>query len=92
MYSVPPYKIKATLRGCMMGEINNTETKHCEVCPLNFYSFDVDDKECTPCPIKKMICLGGAETKVKPDYWRPNITTDYIIPCRLKGVCVGEIE
>mmetsp|Transcript_39069 Transcript_39069/g.34754 ORF Transcript_39069/g.34754 Transcript_39069/m.34754 type:complete len:119 (+) Transcript_39069:1561-1917(+) len=36
-----------------------------------------------------MTCFGGAVTHVKPGFWRPNDTTDFVKACRISDVCLG---
>ena len=83
------YYIK--LRGCVVGEINNTNTGECLFCKSGTYSLVTNDTKCHGCPIGAT-CYGGANITVIPGYYRSiaNNSILNIVPCNDSGKrCLG---
>ena len=81
--------LRVTLRGCIMGEHNDTSNGICNPCPSGNYSLN-PVFACKPCPANAT-CKGGAYIAPMEGFWRPNTTTDVIHKCiDSQGRCLGE--
>ena len=79
---------QATLRGCVLGEINASDTGLCTPCPAGKYSSNPTDEICKNC-LDGAECPGGSIVNVQAGYWRPNTTADYILICPNQALCLG---
>jgi hypothetical protein len=63
----------------------------CIDCPPGTYKLEeaVSGQDCTPCNDFKMTCDGKNQIYPKANFWRGDITSDYFIPCREPGACIG---
>lgn len=83
-----PFKINIALRSCIPGEIYDSKTASCILCPANTYSFNVKDKKCKEC-LSGTSCYGGSDVTVNTGYWRPNIFSEKVFKCRpFAGSCL----
>ena len=57
------------LRACVAGEINNTNTQECVLCPTGTYSLYPNDNKCLDCPLGAY-CYGGANVTIDAGYYR----------------------
>ena len=78
--------IKLLLRSCVPGEIISNSV--CDLCVAGTYSFDTSDTLCKNCP-SGLTCHSGANTTVARDYWRPSNTSELLLECYAKDICLG---
>lgn len=79
---------QATLRGCVLGEVNASDTALCTPCPGGKYSSHPSEEICKNC-LDGADCPGGSVVNVQTGYWRPNTSADYILPCSNPALCLG---
>ncbi|EAR87180.2 transmembrane protein, putative (macronuclear) [Tetrahymena thermophila SB210] len=83
------FNILINFRLCGPGEkINNlNQVTECQICPQNYYSFDVSN--CLECP-QGATCYGGTNIVANSGYWRKSNTSNLLIDCsNLSENCVG---
>ncbi|EAR87179.2 transmembrane protein, putative (macronuclear) [Tetrahymena thermophila SB210] len=83
------FNILINFRLCGPGEkINNlNQVTECQICPQNYYSFDVSN--CLECP-QGATCYGGTNIVANSGYWRKSNTSNLLIDCsNLPENCVG---
>lgn len=78
--------INLLLRSCYIGEIIKNSV--CDICVSGTYSFNTNDTVCKSCP-GGMTCHGGANTTVSRDHWRPLNTSELLLECYAKDICLG---
>jgi predicted outer membrane repeat protein len=78
--------VKLLLRSCYVGEIIKNSV--CDICVSGTYSFNTSDTVCKSCPAG-LTCHGGSNTTVSQDYWRPLNTSELLIECYAKDICLG---
>jgi len=79
-------KVDLLLRECVMGEVIANSV--CEMCVIGTFSFNTSDTVCKSCP-GGLTCYGGANTTVAQDYWRPSNTSELLLNCYAKDICLG---
>ena len=80
------------IRQCEPGEIFNQITNECEECMENYYSFSIDDTECSLCP-SNAYCPGGNIIILNSNYWRSNEISADIYRCNENiGNCLGGFD
>ena len=85
------------LRDCLVGEIVlmlNPPAYECYICQNQTYSLVTDfstiyQMQCLPCPNNYATCPGGSILNVSAGYWRSNLDSDNILPCRYEMACLG---
>ena len=78
--------IRLFLRSCVLGEIIANQA--CDKCVSGTYSFNTSDTVCKSCPAG-LTCHAGANTTVAQDYWRPANTSELLLECYAKDICLG---
>jgi hypothetical protein len=78
--------IDLALRSCILGEIISNSV--CDLCAAGTYSFNTSDTVCQNCPAG-LTCHGGANTTVDRDSWRPANTSELLLECYAKDICLG---
>lgn len=78
--------IRLFLRPCVLGEIIANQV--CDLCVSGTYSFNTSDTICKSCPAG-LTCHGGANTTVEQDYWRPANTSELLLDCYARDICLG---
>lgn len=81
-----PLDQQVALRSCGLGEIVQSST--CQICAIGTFSFNTSDTVCKSCP-KGLTCYGGANTTVEKDYWRVSNTSERLLACPVRDICVG---
>lgn len=81
-----PITYAVTVANCARGSILINE--RCEDCQIGYYSFDTEDKFCSPCKTG-MICNGRDEVLIAPGYWRNDSLSEDIFECSLRENCLG---
>ena len=81
--------INMILRACVAGEIIKNSV--CDMCVAGTYSFNTSDTVCKSCP-RGLTCRGGANTIVSRDYWRPDNTSELLLDCYARDICLGGNE
>ncbi len=78
------------LRGCILGELNQTETGKCVLCPQGKYPVHPSDLTCTDCPVGAN-CQGDGKVIIQPGYYRSqNPSSLIILSCNDSGTrCLG---
>jgi len=79
-------KVDLLLRECVIGEVIANSV--CEMCVIGTFSFNTSDTVCKNCP-GGLTCYGGANTTVAQDYWRPANTSELLLRCYAKEICLG---
>ena len=81
-----PIAYSVTVAKCARGSILINE--RCEDCQIGYYSFNTDDKFCSPCKTG-MICNGRDDVLLAPGYWRNGTLSEDIFECSLRENCLG---
>ena len=87
-----------SLRPCVVGEINTTfmshelQTSQCKICGTGQFSLNLSDQTCNTCPLNANCSNGGNYIVVDPGYWRSNVASYNIIPCRYSLACIGTYD
>ncbi|CDW79966.1 UNKNOWN [Stylonychia lemnae] len=85
------YDFYVNLRECIEGEYF-TQVGKCIYCEANIgFSLIkmVSPGECSPCPIERAFCEGGANLGPRPGYWRRTNTSSNFIKCMNPPACLG---
>ncbi|EAR87181.3 transmembrane protein, putative (macronuclear) [Tetrahymena thermophila SB210] len=83
------FNILINFRLCGPGEkINNlNQVTECQICPQNYYSFNVSN--CLECP-QGATCYGGTNIVANSGYWRKSNTSNILIACsNMQNNCIG---
>ncbi|EAR87182.2 transmembrane protein, putative (macronuclear) [Tetrahymena thermophila SB210] len=83
------FNILIQFRLCGPGEqiAKLDQVTQCQICPVNYYSFDVSN--CQECP-QGATCNGGTNVVANAGYWRKTNISNIIIDCsNLPDNCVG---
>ena len=83
--------IKVTTPLCQIGEIFYEQALICEQCQANYYSLNINDLQCNPCP-DNAFCPGGDQIDVNPNYWRMNNSINIYECDQSSSSCLGGIN
>ncbi|GMH38957.1 hypothetical protein BSKO_06855 [Bryopsis sp. KO-2023] len=74
------------IRECVIGEVSRDKGLRCDRCPDDFFSFDVTDENCTPCPVEKSKCSGGRLVPLD-GFWHSGPRSSRIHACLTEEAC-----
>ncbi|GMH38954.1 hypothetical protein BSKO_06852 [Bryopsis sp. KO-2023] len=74
------------VRECVIGEVSRDKGLRCDRCPDDFFSFDVTDENCTPCPVEKAKCSGGRLVPLD-GFWHSGPRSSRIHACLTEEAC-----
>ena len=84
--------IPVTVRPCVPGEIYNRLGNQCEECIENYYSFSINDMECSQCP-QSAYCPGRDLIVIDEDYWKMSTESATLFKCDENlNNCLGGIN
>ena len=82
------------LRGCLPGEVHNTDLQQCVYCRPGTYSLNPNDSQCHTCPYGAY-CHGGNSIEINSSFYRSpsNMTSLVMVPCNDSSKrCLGGYE
>ena len=68
-----------TLRACVPGEINETDSQQCLYCKAGTYSLTPTDFKCNDCPSQSAVCYGGANVSINSGYYRSDSSSTTLL-------------
>ncbi|GMH38974.1 LOW QUALITY PROTEIN: hypothetical protein BSKO_06872 [Bryopsis sp. KO-2023] len=79
-------RIMVAVRECVIGEVSREEGLRCDRCADDFFSFDVTDENCTPCPVEKAKCSGGRLAPLD-GFWHSGPRSSQLHACLTEEAC-----
>ncbi|GMH38931.1 hypothetical protein BSKO_06829 [Bryopsis sp. KO-2023] len=79
-------RITVAVRECVIGEVSREEGLRCDRCADDFFSFDVTDENCTPCPVEKARCSGGRLAPLE-GFWHSGPRSSQLHACLTEEAC-----
>ncbi|GMH38875.1 hypothetical protein BSKO_06773 [Bryopsis sp. KO-2023] len=74
------------IRECVIGEVSREDGLRCERCADDFFSFDVTDENCRPCPDQTAKCSGGALAPLD-GFWHSDPRSSQLHACLTEEAC-----
>ncbi|GMH38918.1 hypothetical protein BSKO_06816 [Bryopsis sp. KO-2023] len=78
--------ITVAVRECVIGEVSREEGLRCDKCADDFFSFDVTDENCTPCPVERAKCSGGRLAPLD-GFWHSGPRSSQLHACLTEEAC-----
>ncbi|GMH38933.1 hypothetical protein BSKO_06831 [Bryopsis sp. KO-2023] len=78
--------ITVAVRECVIGEVSREDGLRCDRCADDFFSFDVTDENCTPCPVEKAKCSGGRLAPLD-GFWHSGPRSSQLHACLTEEAC-----
>ncbi|GMH38953.1 hypothetical protein BSKO_06851 [Bryopsis sp. KO-2023] len=74
------------IRECVIGEVSRDKGLRCDRCADDFFSFDVTDENCTPCPVEEAKCSGGILVPLD-GFWHSGPLSSQLHACLTEEAC-----